>query len=145
MVAVLDEARQRREGALGGGEVRIGAQRLLLRAPAAASADRRGSGARSRAGARGSSGSSTIAPMVRAARMRALDHRRDLALELLEAVGEHLDQLQVVDRVQVHDLHHVTDDRVALGEEAGRVDHRHRVVEARAAAGGSRTRCPSAR
>ena len=65
----------------------------------------------------------------RLARVRAVEHRLDLALELVETVGKHLEQLQVVDRVEVHDLHHVTDDGVALGEEAGRVDHRHRVVE----------------
>ena len=70
-----------------------------------------------------------MAPIVRAARVGAVDHRLHLALEVLQAVGEHLDELQVVDRIEVHDLHDVADDGVAIGEEAGRIDHRHRIVE----------------
>ena len=62
-------------------------------------------------------------------RMRSRHHRFDLALEVLETVVEHLDQLEVEDRVQVHHLHHVTDDRVAVGEQPDRVDHRDGIVE----------------
>ncbi len=61
--------------------------------------------------------------------MRARDHRLDLALEILEPVVEHLDQLEIEDRIQVHHLHHVTHDRVAIREQADRVDHRNRIVE----------------
>src|SRR5690606_25832993 len=63
------------------------------------------------------------------ARVGPRDHRLDLSLEVLEPVLEHLDELQVVDRVEMDDLHDVADDRVPLGEEPRRADHRARVVE----------------
>ena len=65
----------------------------------------------------------------RVPRMRTVDHRAHLALELVETVIERLEELQVVDRIQMHDLHHVADDRVARREKSGGIDHRHRIVE----------------
>ena len=61
--------------------------------------------------------------------MAARDHRSDLELELVEAVVERLEQLQVVDGVEVHDLHEVADDRVSRRQKSRGVDHRHWIVD----------------
>ena len=50
-------------------------------------------------------------------------------LQLFEPTGDHLDELAIVDRVQVHDLHDVADDGVAVGKETGRVGQRDGVIE----------------
>ncbi len=63
------------------------------------------------------------------ARVRARDHLGELSLELVVPVGEHAEELEVVDRVRVHDLHEVADDAVARREEPDRVGHRRRLLE----------------
>ena len=62
-------------------------------------------------------------------RVGPANHRFNLALELVDSVRKHLEQLQVVHRVEVNHLHQVTDDRFLVRQEAGRIDDRHRIVD----------------
>lgn len=61
--------------------------------------------------------------------MGTLQHLEDLHLQCLQATVDGRQQLQVVDRIGVNNLHEVADDGVGVAEEAGGVEDRGGIIE----------------